>query len=91
VGCKTAFEAELTALTVVLEIALAHDIDRLRVHTDSKALVQLWQQHREDPRLAPVRALGARFAGLHLHAIPRLHNQVANALAKQARSEHETG
>jgi len=87
VSGKTAFEAELMALTVVLEIALAHDIERLRVHTDSKALVQLWQQHRDDPRLAPVRALGPRFKGLHIHAIPRLHNQVANALAKQARSD----
>ena len=91
VGGKTAFEAELTALTVVLEIALAHDIERLRVHTDSRALVQLWQEHREDPRLAPVRALGSRFRGLHIYAIPRLHNQVANALARQARSDKVSG
>ena len=88
VGGKTAFEAELTALMLVLEIALAHDIERLRVHTDSKALAQLWQEHREDPRLAPVRALGSRFRGLHIYAIPRLHNQVANALARQARSHN---
>jgi len=91
VGDKTAFQAELTALMLVLEIALAHDIERLRVHTDSKALAQLWQEHRQDPRLAPVRALGSRFKGLHIDAIPRLHNQVANALAKQARSRNGLG
>lgn len=84
VGRKTAFQAELTALTEVLEIALAHNIEQLRVHTDSKALVQLWHQQRQDPRLEPVRLLGCRFKRLHIRAIPRLHNQLANALAKQA-------
>ena len=84
VGRKTAFQAELNALTAVLEIALAHHIERLRVHSDSKALVQLWHEQRDDPRLEPVRLLSLRFQGLHIRAIPRLHNQVANALAKQA-------
>ncbi len=87
VGGKSAFEAELTALKAAMDIALAHNIERLRVHTDSKALVQLWHERWDDPRLTDVRLLGARFRGLHIRAIPRLHNQVANALARRARSE----
>ena len=87
VGGKSAFEAEVIALVAVLEDALIHHIERLRVHSDCKALVQLWHEQREDPRLAPVRLLNSRFKGLHISAIPRLHNQVANALAKRAASD----
>lgn len=88
VGGKNAFESELTALAAVLEDALIHHIERLSVHSDCKALVQLWYEQREDPRLAPVRLLASRFKGLHISAIPRLHNQVANALAKRAASDN---
>jgi ribonuclease HI len=87
VNGKTAFEAELTALTAVLDIASTRKIDRLRVHTDSKALVQLWYAQREDPRLAPVRSLSSRFKRLDIRAIPRLHNQIAHSLAKRAISD----
>jgi ribonuclease HI len=83
---KNAFEAELAALAAVLEDASTHHIERLSVHSDCKALVQLWYEQRDDPRLAPVRLLASRFKGLHISAIPRLHNQVANALAKRAAS-----
>ena len=86
VAGKSAFEAEITALVAVLEDALRYHIERLRVNSDCKALVQLWYEQREDPRLAPVRLLASRFKGLHINAIPRLHNQTANALAKQAAS-----
>ena len=85
VGAKTAFDAEVTALTAVLDLALAYNIERLRVHTDSKALVQLWHEQRDDPRLEAIRLRGVRFKALQFRAIPRLHNQVANALAKRAR------
>ena len=84
VGNKNAFDAELAALAAVLEAAATSNLEKLRVHTDSKALVQLWHERREDPRLAAVRPLAARFKGLHILAVPRLHNQVANVLAKQA-------
>lgn len=84
VGGKNAFDAEITALAAVLEDASTHHIEQLKVHTDSKALAQLWHEQREDPRLAALRLLASRFKRLQFRAVPRLHNQVANALAKQA-------
>lgn len=84
VGEKTAFEAEIAALVAVLESAVAHDIERLRVHTDCKALVQLWCEQRDDQRLAAIQSYLSRCKRLEIQAIPRLHNQTAHALAKQA-------
>lgn len=84
VGSKSAFDAELAALATVLEAATGHHIDRLMVYTDSKALAQLWHERREDPRLVPIRQLTSSFKRIRIRAIPRLHNQAANALAKQA-------
>ncbi len=77
-------EAELAALATVLEAATGHHIDRLMVYTDSKALAQLWHERREDPRLVHIRQLTSSFKRIRIRAIPRLHNQAANALAKQA-------
>lgn len=84
VGNKNVFDAELAALAAVLEAAVTFNLEQLRVHTDSKALVQLWHEQRDDPRLAALRPLAAQFKGLQILAIPRLHNQVAHVLAKQA-------
>jgi ribonuclease HI len=84
VGDKSAFEAEIAALAAVAEMALEHDIEQLRVYTDSKALVQLWHERRQDPRLASIHPVVSRFRRLRIRPIPRLHNQAANALARQA-------
>jgi ribonuclease HI len=83
-GDKTAFEAEVAALVAVMEMALEHNIEQLRIYTDSKALTQLWHEQRQDPRLAPIHPFAARFRRLHIRPIPRLHNQAANALARRA-------
>lgn len=84
VGNKSAFDAEVAALVMALETAAGQHIDRLRVHTDSKALAQLWHERREDPRLVPIHQLTSSFKRIQIRAIPRLHNQAADALAKQA-------
>ncbi len=84
IGDKSAFEAETDALVMVLETARRNHIKNLRVYTDSKALAQLWQKRREDPRLTRVRQVAKDLKQLEVYAIPRLHNQTANALAKQA-------
>ena len=58
------------------------------VYTDNSAIAQLWREHRSDMRLAEIRKLSAELEKFSLHIIPRLHNQPADALAKQAiRSE----
>jgi ribonuclease HI len=85
-GNKTAFEAEIKAVAFTLDTAVAHNITRIRVHTDNKALAHLWRQHRRDARLAEIRKRAANFMKLQICAIPRLHNQAANRLAKQAAS-----
>ncbi len=75
------FEAEIAALEAVLEVAVKRDFRRMRVHTDCRALVELWRAHRADPRLARVRSLAHRIERLELRAVPRLHNQPAHRLA----------
>jgi ribonuclease HI len=84
IGHKTAFEAETSALVAALEIARRNNIKNMRIYTDSKALAQLWQKQREDPRLTQVRQGAKNLKQLEICAIPRLHNQTANALAKHA-------
>lgn len=76
------FEAEIAALEAVLEAAVKRDIRHMRVHTDCRALVELWRAHRADPRLARVRSLAHRLERLELRAVPRLHNQPAHRLAR---------
>lgn len=88
VGENSAFEAEVAALVAALETASEHHVERIRLHSDSRALVQLWQEKRKDRRLDPVHALVSRFKRIDIRAIPRLHNQAANALAKQAASHN---
>lgn len=78
------FEAEIAALEAVLDLAVKHDFRRVRVHTDCRALVDLWRAHRADPRLAPVRSLAQRLERLELRVVPRLHNQPAHRLARES-------
>jgi hypothetical protein len=65
VDATASFDAELAALETTLEAALARRIERLRVHTDC-------------------RALAGRLRRFELCAVPRLHNQPANRLARTA-------
>jgi ribonuclease HI len=76
--------AELMALTVVLRMALEQGVERLRVHTDCDALVAMWLQQRDDPRLGELRDLAGRLRGFDLHYVPRQHNQLAHRLARRA-------
>lgn len=78
------FEAEIAALEAVLEVAVKRDFRHMRVHTDCRALVELWRAHRADPRLARVRSLAHRLERLELRAVPRLHNQPAHRLARES-------
>jgi ribonuclease HI len=87
IGGQSAFDAEIAALVAALQSAATNGIKRLRIHTDSKALGQLWHEKRDDARLAPIRSELDGIEQLQIRVIPRLHNQVANALAKQAALE----
>ena len=84
IGNKSAFEAEIAALVATLEIARLKHLECIRVHSDNKALVQLWHERRNDPRMIPIRQIARDLKRLQIRPIPRRHNQVANALAKQA-------
>ncbi len=79
-----AFSAEVAALEAVMGAAVTRGAGRLRVYTDCLALLRLWLEKRGDPRLQQVRQLAGRFKGFDLQALPRLHNQPANRLARQA-------
>ena len=83
-GHISPFEAEIAALEAVLEVAVKRDFRHMRVHTDCRALVELWRAHRADPRLARVRSLVHRLGRLELRAVPRLHNQPAHRLARES-------
>jgi ribonuclease HI len=78
------FATEIAALAAALEFATTHGVHRLRVYTDCVALVRLWHEHRADDRLGTVRARAARLERPQLRALPRLHNQPANRLARNA-------
>lgn len=77
-------DAEIAALAAVIRSAIEHGQLRLSVYCDSHGLVQLWNEHREDARLADLRRLRAGLERFALRAIPRLHNQPADALARKA-------
>ncbi len=79
-----AFGAEIAALEAMMRAAPEHGAVRLRVYTDCIALLLLWLEKRADPRLGQVRQLARRFRRFELRALPRLHNQSANRLARQA-------
>lgn len=79
-----AFAAEIAALEAVMRAAAERGAGRLRVYTDCVALLLLWLEKRADPRLAEVRERARRFRRFELRALPRLHNQSANRLAREA-------
>lgn len=80
---RDAVMAEATAVAAVMQVALQVHVQRLRVHSDCVALVQLWLERREDPRLHTIRKLAAQFRWFELCSVPRLHNQPADRLAKR--------
>jgi ribonuclease HI len=82
IGRSAAFEAEIAACEALLQTALRHGAERIRVHTDCSALVSLWCAKRHDPRLLKLLTLARRFRHVDLRRIPRLHNQSANRLAR---------
>lgn len=84
IGDYRAYEAELAAVAAVINTAVAHQQRRLWVFTDNHGLAQLWQEHRDDNRLTEIRHLTSALERFALQALPRQHNQPANALAKKA-------
>jgi len=84
IGDHHAFKAELAAVAEVMRTAHDHQQHRLWVFTDNHGLAHLWHTHREDDRLAEIRRLARQFERFALQALPRRHNQPANALAKAA-------
>lgn len=84
IGEYRAYEAELAAVAATISTALAQQQRRLWVFTDNHGLAQLWREHRNDTRLAEIRRLVSELERFALQALPRQHNQAANALAKKA-------
>jgi ribonuclease HI len=84
IGEEDAFAAELAALIAVIQSATERQQKRLWLYTDNRGLVQLWNEHRGDKRLNELRRQAASLERIALRAIPRLHNQPANALARAA-------
>lgn len=84
IGEQDAFGAELAALTAMIRCALEHRQPRLWVYTDNDALIHLWQEQREDRSLDEVYALVGQLEKFVIQAIPRLHNQPSNTLARAA-------
>ncbi len=81
-------EAEIDAVMTTVKLARQQGIDCLQIHTDCAALVELWQQARDDFRLEHLRALALPLAEFRLAAIPPAHNPVAHRLARLARERH---
>jgi len=81
---QSALEAEIAAASAVLALARDTGIARMRLHTDCKALVHLWLNQRDDPRLATLRAQARHLDRVHMRLIPRRHNQAAHRLSHAA-------
>jgi ribonuclease HI len=84
IGEADAFAAELAALAAVMQCAAERRQKWLWLFTDNRGLVQLWNEHRDDNRLDELCRQAAGLERFTLRAIPRLHNQPANALARAA-------
>lgn len=84
IGEQGAFEAELAALSSIIQCAIEYQQLLLWVYTDNPALLHLWQKQRNDSRLDGIRKQVAQLDKFVLCEIPRLHNQPANALARAA-------
>nr|WP_302848283.1 reverse transcriptase-like protein [Nitrosomonas sp. Nm34] len=81
---KDSFNAELTAVVVIMKAALRYDQRQLRVYCDNYGLIQLWREQRNDSCLSEIRRLAASLGRFSLHPIPRQHNQPAHRLAVAA-------
>jgi ribonuclease HI len=84
IGEEDAFAAELAALIAIVHCATERRTKWLWLYTDNRGLVQLWNEHRDDYRLKELRRQATHLERFTLRAIPRLHNQSANALARSA-------
>ena len=84
IGEQGGFDAELAALSALLQLAIDHKQLQLWVYCDNQGLVNLWHERRDDPRLEGIRVLVRHLQKFALRYIPRAHNQIANALAQQA-------
>ncbi|WAK02095.1 reverse transcriptase-like protein [Methylobacter sp. YRD-M1] len=67
-----------------MQCAIKRQRKWLWLYTDNRGLVQLWNEHRGDNRLSDLRRQAASLERFILRALPRLHNQPANALARAA-------
>ncbi|WP_083340141.1 reverse transcriptase-like protein [Nitrosomonas communis] len=84
IDAKESFNAELTAVVVIMKAALKYDQRQLQVYRDNYGLIQLWCEQRNDSRLSDIRRLAASLERFSLHPIPRQHNQPAHRLAVAA-------
>jgi ribonuclease HI len=84
IGKLPPLSAELTSLEAAVHTAVTHGADRLRVYTDCSALTHLWQEQRNDDRLARLRQSARRLRRLQLYLVPRRFNQRANRLARNS-------
>lgn len=80
-----AVAAEALAVALAAEWARAEAGDSLTAYTDCAALVQLWREKRQDPRLRRLREAAGALPFFRLRLIRRTHNQPAHRLARQAR------
>jgi ribonuclease HI len=83
-GALSPLDAELAAFVAAMKTAVARGARYLLLHTDCPALVHLWQDRRDDDRLAGLREAAKSLRRLQLRLVPRRFNQVANALARGA-------
>ena len=87
-GEQGAFDAEVAALAAMLQHAIEHQQLKLWVYCDNQGLVNLWHEQRDDHRLEGVRALVKQLQKFTLRYLPRAHNQIANALARESIKQH---
>jgi ribonuclease HI len=63
-GALSSLDAELAAFVAAVKVAVVRGARYLRVHTDSPALIHLWQDRRDDDAL-----FGLREAALRLRRL----------------------
>jgi ribonuclease HI len=78
--------AEALAVTLAIEWVLNGRGDALTAYSDSTALVKMWREKRNDPRLNGLRKTAGRLRFFRLLLIRRTHNQRAHRLARAALS-----
>jgi ribonuclease HI len=78
------FEAEVFGLHLLLRMALDHNVEKIRIHTDCTALLTLWYERGRDPRATQAWRIANAFHAVNLRVVPRAHNHPAHVLAKNA-------